>query len=149
MNDNEVPVYAYSKKGVRALGQKKGWRNQRVSVISFSHKNKFIQPLVFDGYCNRDVVLMYLREVLGPVLKPGMTLVLDNASFHKGSAIHEACQEFGCKVLYLPPYSPELNPIEKLWASIKHRARAFLSQGFSLFDALSKALVPKIGELTF
>ena len=65
----------------------------------------------------------FLQDGLLPVLERGSVLVLDNASIHRGGAIRELVEQAGCSLLYLPPYSPDLNPIEMAWSWIKHRVR--------------------------
>jgi len=72
-----------------------------------------------------------VERVLVPSLKPGMVLVIDNASFHKSKKIIDLVESVGCGVIFLPPYSPDLNPIEHYWAAIKSTIRkiAEKSQG--------------------
>jgi transposase len=65
----------------------------------------------------------FLQDGLLPVLAPDSVLVLDNASIHRGGAIAELVEAAGCSLLYLPPYSPDLNPIELVWSFVKHRVR--------------------------
>ena len=64
-----------------------------------------------------------MERVLVPSLKPGMVLVIDNASFHKSKKIIDLVESVGCRVIFLPPYSPDLNPIEHYWAAIKSTIR--------------------------
>jgi len=66
-------------------------------------------------------------------------VVLDNASFHKSDRIRELIEQAGCQVVFLPPYSPDLNKIEKFWARIKHDVRKTLHQFDTLWDALDNA----------
>jgi transposase len=70
------------------------------------------EPWVIEGYCNSEVFEAYVENVFIPVLKPGQTIILDNASFHKSKRTRELIEDVGCKVLFLPPYSPDSNPIE-------------------------------------
>ncbi|BAI93453.1 hypothetical protein NIES39_O02040 [Arthrospira platensis NIES-39] len=65
----------------------------------------------------------WLEFILIPTLKPGQTLVLDNATFHKGGRQAELVEAAQCRLLYLPPYSPDLNKIEKCWSWLKARIR--------------------------
>ena len=69
-------------------------------------------------------------------ISPGKVLVLDNASFHKGGRIRDLVEEAGCELLYLPPYSPDLNPIEQCWGWVKARVR----RGRERFEKLHEAL---------
>jgi len=76
-------------------------------------------PLVLDGPMNGECFLAYVRQFLVPTLEPGDLVVMDNLSSHKQSAVGEAIREAGAEVYYLPPYSPDLNPIEKMFAKLK------------------------------
>ncbi len=67
-----------------------------------------------------------------PVLEPGQVVILDNATFHHGGRIEALIESAGCRLLYLPPYSPDLNRIEKCWAWLKSRVRKGLSSSGSL-----------------
>ena len=75
--------------------------------------------MVFSGYCNTEVVISWLENFLIPELKPGQILVMDNASFHKSPKIREIIQNAGCELWFLPPYSPDLTPIERHWGNLK------------------------------
>jgi transposase len=76
-----------------------------------------------EGYVNGDEFIDFLREDLGPALRPGDVVVMDGPSIHKVEGVAEALAERGATALYLPPYSPELNPIEMTWAWIKKLLR--------------------------
>jgi transposase len=126
MDDNEVNQYGYGLKGKRVMDEKRAEKQTRISIIGALNKNRFFAPFVFEGSCNRDVFTIYITEVLAECIHPGMTIVLDNASFHKGGSILEIIKTLGCNVLYLPPYSPDFNPIEHFWASIKYKMKNVL-----------------------
>lgn len=76
-------------------------------------------PLVLDGTVNGEVFLVYVREHLAPTLKPGDIVVLDNLSSHKVEGVREAIEAVGARMAYLPPYSPDFNPIEQVFAKLK------------------------------
>jgi len=76
-------------------------------------------PFVLDGPMNRSAFLAYVTQVLAPELKPGDVVILDNLPAHKGSRGREAIEAAGASLLYLPPYSPDFNPIENAFAKLK------------------------------
>lgn len=76
-------------------------------------------PMVLDGPINRDAFQAYVDQVLVPELRHGDVVIMDNLSSHKGPAIRRAIEEAGASLLYLPPYSPDFNPIENVFAKLK------------------------------
>jgi transposase len=75
--------------------------------------------MIFQGSCNTELFMAWVQQQLVPSLKKGQVVVMDNASFHKSPRIREAIEQTGCRLIYLPPYSPDLNPIEIFWANMK------------------------------
>jgi transposase len=82
-------------------------------------------PMVLDGAINGNYFLAYVEQVLLPTLHEGDIVVMDNLSSHKIAGVAEAIQSIGAKVLYLPPYSPDLNPIEMVFSKLKTLVRKF------------------------
>jgi transposase len=80
-------------------------------------------PAVFDGAVNGASFLAYVKQILVPTLRPGDIVVLDNLSSHKIEGVREAIEAAGAELRYLPPYSPDLNPIEQLFAKLKSLLR--------------------------
>jgi len=81
--------------------------------------NGVVAPFVVDGPINRNAFEIYVEKVLVPELTPGDIVVMDNLSSHKGPAIRAMIEARGANVLYLPPYSPDFNPIEKAFSKLK------------------------------
>ena len=81
-------------------------------------------PFVYDGPMNGTVFLAYVEQVLGPTLRPGDLVVMDNLPAHKGTAIREAIERVGARLAFLPPYSPDFNPIDNAFAKLKALLRA-------------------------
>ena len=74
---------------------------------------------LIDGPINGETFLAYVRRLLVPTLRPGDTVIMDNLGSHKGAAVREAIEAVGARLLFLPPYSPDFNPIENAFAKLK------------------------------
>lgn len=115
-----IKEYGYQLKSKRLLADRSGKRSKRISVIGARDCNhNLMSPFMFEGYTDKTVFMVYLQQALLPTLKKGQVIIMDNASFHKGDEIKQLIESKGCKLKYLPKYSPDLNPIEKKWAQIK------------------------------
>lgn len=136
MDERDRQTYGWSLRGEAIHELKPGSRRGRVSAIAAYGRDGLLAPMTFEGSCNRGVVEKWLEELLLPQLSAGKVLILDNASFHKGGKIRELVEQAGCKLLYLPPYSPDLNPIEQCWSWVKARVR----RGRDDFETLRGAL---------
>jgi transposase len=98
-------------------------------------------PLVVDGAINGDIFRAYVEQVLAPTLKPGDVVILDNLGSHKVIGVREAVEACGAAIVYLPPYSPDLNPIEQAFAKLKALLRKIAARTVSrLWDALGDLL---------
>jgi len=80
-------------------------------------------PWVVDGPINGELFQLYVRQILVPTLTPGDIVVLDNLGSHKSHAVRNAIRAAGARLFFLPPYSPDLNPIEQVFAKLKHLLR--------------------------
>jgi transposase len=101
----------------------------------------FMAPFTFQGGCNADVFNTWLEKVLLPTLPKGTTVIMDNATFHKSIKTKKLIEKFGCHLLFLPTYSPDLNPIEHWWHKIKSILRPLIQMGSdNLHDILDKCL---------
>lgn len=119
---------------------KSGRRTDRVNMIAAYCQQQLIAPFTVEGACNRVVFETWVSTCLIPVLKPGQVIILDNATFHHGGRIAELIENAGCYLLYLPPYSPDLNRIEKCWAWLKSYIRKILSCSPDLREAMEFVL---------
>jgi len=98
-------------------------------------------PVVVDGAMNGDVFRSYVEQVLAPTLAPGDIVILDNLSSHKVAGAREAIEARGASLVYLPPYSPDLNPIEQAFAKLEALLRKIAARTISaLWDALRDIL---------
>jgi len=125
--------YGRALRGERIYEAVAGKRRERTSIIAASEPGKLVAPLVFQGSCNTEVVDTYFEKVLLPALPPGSVIVLDNARFHQSPTTQQLVERAGCQLLFLPPYSPDLNPIEHLWAAFKTRLRKDLATATNPF----------------
>jgi len=105
--------------------------------------NLLLAPFIFEGYSNKVTFETYVEHVLVPAMRPGMVLVIDNASFHKSKRVIELVEAAKCRVIFLPPYSPDFNPIEHHWAAVKNAVRKAAANTDNFFDAAVQA----IGEM--
>lgn len=92
---------------------------------------KFIAPFTFQGGCNANVFNVWLEQILLPDLQKGTIIIMDNAAFHKSEKTRELIEGAGCFLLYLPTYSPDFNPIEHCWHTLKSRLKPLIQQNQS------------------
>lgn len=98
-------------------------------------------PMVFDGAMNADAFRAYVDQVLIPTLTPGDIVIMDNLPAHKVAGIKEAIEAAGAQLRYLPPYSPDFNPIEMAFSKLKAQLRAKAERSIeSLWDAVGKVI---------
>jgi len=109
---------------------------ERTNIIAGYVNKESIAPMVFNGSCNTKLFESWVESFLIKELKPGQFVVMDNAAFHKSQKTKELIESVGCKVIFLPPYSPDFNPIEKFWANMKRWIRNTISSFDELYDAL-------------
>lgn len=140
MDERDDYGYGYSLQGERFYDFKSGRRTGRVNMIAALCGKQLLAPFTIEGACNRQVFETWLEICLIPALKPGQKLVIDNATFHKGGRIEQLVQAVGCEVWYLPPYSPDLNKIERCWSWLKSRIRKQLEHFPTLRAAMEHIL---------
>ena len=92
--------------------------------------------MVFNGSCNTTLFETWVKEFLIKALKPGQVVIMDNASFHKSKKTKELIASVGCRIIFLPPYSPDYNPIEKFWANMKRWIKSKIAGFEKLYEAL-------------
>jgi transposase len=97
------------------------WRT--MTFLAGLRHDRIDAPWVFDGPINGESFLLYVQTQLIPTLKPGDVVIMDNLSSHKGKAVRQAIRAVGARLVFLPPYSPDLNPIEQVFAKLKHLMR--------------------------
>jgi transposase len=112
-------MFGYAPTGMRCVGKHDVMSKRRTNVIGALTGDRLLTADLFDCSINADVFEAWTEQVLLPVLPNGAVVVMDNASFHTSERIQKAVEAAGCFLEYLPPYSPDLNPIEHKWAQAK------------------------------
>lgn len=131
-------THGYSTKGERCYGQLDWHAKGRVNAIGAIINNQLLTVCLFDANINSDVFYAWLTQDLIPKLPKQSVLVMDNATFHKRTDIKNTIKKEKHSLLYLPPYSPDFNPIEHKWAQYKALRK---QQRCSVFDLFSYALL--------
>ncbi len=111
--------YAYAQKGTRVYGLTSGHRRPRTSLLAARIGKRWAAPILFEGSCDTAVFNWWLETQLCPLLNDTQVVVMDNAPFHKSPKTQELIEGTGATLLFLPPYSPDLNPIEHDFATLK------------------------------
>lgn len=144
-NTSLSPLYAYSPVGQRAHCSVPRNRGRNKTLLSSMSIQGMGPSLAVDGPADRAVFEAYLEKMLAPGLHPGQIVVMDNLSAHKGERVRELIEERGCELLYLPPYSPDLNPIEEAFSKIKGLLRKAETRSR---DALVEAMDPALSAVS-
>ena len=128
--------YARSPRGVPVRGLVPGRRYQRTGIVAGLNRGRVIEPLQYGCAMDGEFFERWFGLRLLPALGEGHVIVMDNARFHRKAVLQEMAREHGCVVLFLPPYSPDLNPIEHVWAWLKARLRKVMKHFGSLDEAI-------------
>lgn len=138
---NMTRLYGRAKAGIRATDTAPSGRWSTTTMISSMRLDGSTACMVVDGATNKEVFVAYVQHILLPTLKAGDVVVLDNLSAHKNKAIRDLIESVDAELWYLPPYSPDLNPIEKMWSKIKSILRTLKARTEeSLINAVARAL---------
>jgi transposase len=116
---NMVRRYGWGMRGERLVDAAPAGHWRTTTFVAGLRHDGVIAPLVLDGPMSGEVFRAYVEQMLVPALLPGDVVVMDNLPAHKVAGIKEAIRAVGASILYLPPYSPDLNPIEQLFAKLK------------------------------
>ena len=118
-NTSLSPIYGWSRVGERLRAQAPRNWGKNVTLLASLTATGLGPCLAVEGPTTREVFEAYLERVLAPTLKPGQIIVVDNLSAHKGGRVQEILHRAGCELVYLPPYSPDFNPIEQAFSKVK------------------------------
>jgi transposase len=140
-NVSLAPLYAWSRRGQRAHAKAPRNWGKNITLLASITAGGVGPCLAVEGAVRREVFEAYLERVLTPSLRPGQVVIMDNLSVHKGGRVKEIVEDRDCELVYLPPYSPDLNPIEQAFSKVKgllRRAEA-RTRG-ALVEAMGRAL---------
>jgi transposase len=138
---NMARRYGRAKRGKRVIGRTPWGHWKTVTFVGALRQDSFTAPFVIDKPMNGPIFLEYIRQCLAPTLAPGDIVVMDNLPAHKPQEIREAIKKAGAELSYLPPYSPDLNPIENSFATIKAYLRKHKERTIpALYDRIGKAV---------
>jgi transposase len=118
-----TPLYGRAEIGKRLIDHVPHGHWKTTTFLAALRHDGLTAPMVVDGAINGELFLAYVEQILLPTLREGDIVVMDNLSSHKVAGVKEAIESVGAKVLYLPPYSPDLNPIEMVFSKLKTRVR--------------------------
>jgi transposase len=120
---NMAPIRGWGEKGARlkAFVPQGHWKT--LTFVAALRHDAITAPCVFDGPINGESFRRYVEQFLLPTLKPGDFVIMDNLGSHKSEAVRAAIKTAGARLLFLPAYSPDLNPIEQVFAKLKHLLR--------------------------
>jgi transposase len=136
-----APLYAYAPVGERAFFKIPRNRGKNTTLLTSLHQGGMGPSMAVEGATTSRVFETYVERVLAPALRPGQVVVMDNLGAHRPRRIRELIEGRGCDLIYLPAYSPDLNPIEEAPSKIKHLLRKIGARTKeALIEAMSRAL---------
>ena len=137
---NLTRTHGYAPRGQRLIDGAPHGHWQTTTFVGALRADGFIAPLVIDGAVNGELFRAYVEQVLVPELRRGDVVVMDNLASHTVAGVRRAIEGAGCRLLYLPPYSPDLNPIENAFSKLRRLLR-------SAAERTVEALWSTIGQL--
>jgi transposase len=136
-----APVYAYAPIGERAFFEIPRNRGKNTTLLTSLHREGMGPSMAVEGATTSRVFETYVKRLLAPALRPGQVVVMDNLGAHRPKRVRELIEARGCELLYLPAYSPDLNPIEEAFAKIKTLLRKATARSKeALVEAIAAAL---------
>ena len=117
------PRYGYAPKGKRCLGEAPRHRGRNTSILAAMGAQGLVTTTTVEGATNKEVFSIYLDHFLCPALRAGQTVIMDNLSVHKNEEVRAEIEACGCRLVFLPAYSPDFNPIEHAFSKLKQFLR--------------------------
>lgn len=140
-----VRLYGRAESGQRVYGERPYIRGKNVTLIGALSLTGFVAAWTIDGGTNGDAFIGFIEHILVPNLWSGACVVMDNLTAHKAEEVRRAIEAVGARLIYLSPYSPDFNPIETCWSSLKQYLRSVAAR---TRDALDKAISDAMNLVT-
>lgn len=118
-----APLRGWGRRGERLIGKAPHGHWRTLTFVAALRVDRVDAPCLFNGPINGEKFRAYVERFLVPTLRPGDIVILDNLGSHRGQSVRQAIRTAGARRLFLPPYSPDLNPIEQAFAKLKHWLR--------------------------
>jgi transposase len=138
-------LYGRAPKGERVIGAVPRNFGANVTMLAALGSQGVEAVMTIDGATDAEVFRVYVEQVLRPTLRPGDIVILDNLRAHKATGIREAIEQAGARLQYLPPYSPDLSPIERCWSKLKTALRTAKARSR---EALERAIAQALATIT-
>ena len=140
-----APLRGWCPRGERLKAKAPFGHWQTMTFIAALRCDRIDAPCLFDGPINGEAFAAYVRDFLVPTLSPGDVVIMDNLGSHRGKAVRQAIRQAGAKLLFLPKYSPDLNPIEQVFSQLKHLLRRAQARSY---DGLMVAIAELLDTYT-
>lgn len=140
-----TPLYAYAPRGQRAIGTVPRNYGATMTLIAALSLQGMGEALMLDGAADAAAFEVYVEQLLAPSLRPGQIVILDNLSIHLGPRVRQAIEAKGCRLLFLPAYSPDFSPIEEAFSKLKAVLRRM---GARTREALQEAIAQALTLIT-
>jgi len=137
INEYLYREYGYALRGIKVYGKIPGKKYERLSMVAAKCGDDIIGRYEYTCNMNSKLFELWFCEVLLKLIPFGSVIIMDNASWHRKKVLKKLAETVGCRVIFLPPYSPDFNPIEKVWAALKKFVRNYMRS----FSSLSLAVL--------
>ena len=138
---NMTRLRGWAPKGERLVDKVPHGHWKTATFLAALRNDRIDAPCLYDGPINGERFRAYIEQFLAPTLKPGDVVILDNLGSHKGKAVRQAIRDVGARIVFLPKYSPDLNPIEQLFSKVKTLVRKAAPRSLdAVSDAIAQAL---------
>jgi transposase len=138
---NMTPLRGWCQRGARLKAKAPFGRWKTMTFIAALRCDRIDAPCLFDGPINGEAFLAYVTTFLVPTLKTGDVVIMDNLGSHRGKLVRKAIRAAGARLLFLPKYSPDLNPIEQVFSKLKHMLRRAQARSYdALLEAVGRLL---------